>query len=86
MKVDIRLPGAGNSNAHGARPVHQIILMIKWTRTRRLSIKNSLSAWWRYLTADYEEISGIIFEHESTGAYGRQYRRDAGGFLRSRYC
>ena len=24
-KVDIRLPGKGNSNSHGARPVHQII-------------------------------------------------------------
>ena len=23
-KVDIRLPGRGNSNSHGARPVHQI--------------------------------------------------------------
>ena len=22
-KVDIRLPGQGNSNSHGARPVHQ---------------------------------------------------------------
>ena len=33
----------GNSNAHGARPVHQIISMIKWIRTRKLSIKNSLS-------------------------------------------
>jgi len=42
-KVDIRLPGTGNSNSHGARPVHQIIAMIKWIRTSRLSIKNSLS-------------------------------------------
>ena len=35
--------GKGNSNSLGARPVHQIITMIKWIRTRRLSIKNSLS-------------------------------------------
>ena len=42
-KVDVRLPGKGNSNSHGAGPVHQIIPMIKWTRTSRLSIKNSLS-------------------------------------------
>ena len=42
-KVDIRLPGKGNSNSHAARPVHRIIKMIKWTRTSRLSIKNSLS-------------------------------------------
>ena len=34
-----RLPGNGNSNSHGARPVHS---MIKWIRTSRLSIKNSL--------------------------------------------
>ena len=39
-KVDVRLPGKGNSNSHGARPVHQIISMIKWIRTSRLSIKN----------------------------------------------
>ena len=42
-KVDIRLPGKGNSNYHGARPVHRIISMVKWIRTSRLSIKNSLS-------------------------------------------
>jgi len=34
-KVDVRLPGKGNSNSHGARPVHLIIKMIQW--------KNSLS-------------------------------------------
>jgi len=42
-KVDVRLPAKGNSNSHGARPVHLIITMIKWNRTSRLSIKNSLS-------------------------------------------
>ena len=42
-KVDVRLPGKGNSNSRGARPVHLIISMIKWIRTSRLSIKNSLS-------------------------------------------
>ena len=42
-KVDIRLPGKGDSNSHGAKPVHQIITTIKWIRTRRLSVKNSLS-------------------------------------------
>ena len=36
-KVDVRLPGKGNSNSYGARPVHQIISMIKWIRTSRLS-------------------------------------------------
>jgi len=39
-KVDVR---EGNSNSHDARPVHLIITMIKWIRTSRLSIKNSLS-------------------------------------------
>jgi len=43
-KVDVRLPGKGNSNSHGARPVHLIITMITWIRTSRLSIKNSLSS------------------------------------------
>jgi len=37
-KVDARLPGKRNSNSHEARPVHQIITMIKWIRTSRLSI------------------------------------------------
>ena len=41
-KVDVRLPGKGDSNSHGARPVRLIITMIKWIRTSRLSIKNSL--------------------------------------------
>ena len=27
-KVDVRLPGNGNSSSHGARPVHRIITMI----------------------------------------------------------
>jgi len=40
---DARLPGKGNSNSHGTRPVHLIITMIKWLRTSRLSIKNLLS-------------------------------------------
>ena len=37
----VRLPGKGNSNSHGARPVHLIITMIKWIRTSRLSITYS---------------------------------------------
>ena len=32
-----------NSHSHGARPIHLIITMIMWTRTSRLSMKNSLS-------------------------------------------
>jgi len=34
--------GKGNSNSHGARPVHLITTMIKWFRTSRLSTKNYL--------------------------------------------
>ena len=41
--TDIRLPAKGNPESHGAMPVHQIISRIKWIRTSRLSIKNSLS-------------------------------------------
>ena len=41
-KVDVRLPGKGNSNSHGVRPVHLIITMIKCIRTSRLS-KRTLS-------------------------------------------
>ena len=39
-RVDIRLPGKGDSNSHGARPAHRIITMIQWIRTSRLSIEN----------------------------------------------
>ena len=45
-KVDVRLPGKESSNFHGARPVLLIITMIEWIRTRRLSIKKSLSLGW----------------------------------------
>jgi len=34
-----RLPGKGNSIAHGARPVHLLITMTKWIRISRLSIE-----------------------------------------------
>ena len=33
---NVRLPGKGNSNSHGARPVHLIIKMIKWIWTSSL--------------------------------------------------
>ena len=38
----VALPGKGNSNSHGARPVHLTIAMIQWIRTRRLSSPNEL--------------------------------------------
>ena len=40
-KVDLRLPGKGISNSHGARPVHLIISMITSIRTSSLSVKPS---------------------------------------------
>jgi hypothetical protein len=43
MKVDIKLPGKGDSNSHSARPVHQTISMTKWIWTSRLILKSSLS-------------------------------------------
>ena len=43
-KVDTRPHGKANSISHGARPVHQINSMIKWIRTSRLSMKNSMSS------------------------------------------
>jgi len=42
IRVGQRQGSDGDSNSHGARPVHLIITMIKWIRTSRLSIKNSL--------------------------------------------
>jgi len=42
-KVIIRLPGKGNSDSHGAKPVHEIISMMKWIRTSGFSIKKSLT-------------------------------------------
>ena len=41
-KEDVRLSEKLSSNLHGARPVHQIITMIQWTLTRRLTIKKCL--------------------------------------------
>ena len=49
--IDVRLPGKGDSNSHGARPVRHIITMIKWIRTSRLSIKNPPPPGMRRLTA-----------------------------------
>ena len=43
MRVDIRLPGKGNSNSYRTRLVRQNISTIKWIRTSKLSIKTSHS-------------------------------------------
>jgi len=78
-KVDIRLPGKRNSNSHGAWPVHLIITMIKWIRTSRLSIKNSLSRGGLlkggrsslHQTVQFRaEVSGLRVEGSSFAVYG----------------
>ena len=68
-KVDIRLPGKGNSNSQGERPVHQIISKITWIRTSRLSIKNSLAEGGEKMSEmsegsaspDWERVQGLGF-------------------------
>ena len=42
VHFDAKLPGEGEWNSHGARPVHLIITMIKWIWTSGLSMENSL--------------------------------------------
>ena len=42
-KVDVRLPEKGDSKSHGAGPAHPIITMMKWIRTSKLSLNNSLT-------------------------------------------
>ena len=64
-KVDVRLPGKGNSNSHGARSVHLIITMIKWIRTSRLSIKNSL-----YAQRGRGRGSAAAWEGQCSSAFG----------------
>jgi len=70
-KVDIRLPEKGNSNSHGARPVHFIISMIKWIRTSRLSIKNSLSAIARLQEQEDQHQAGLRPDCEALGQLGQ---------------
>ena len=62
-KVDVRLPGKGSSNSHGARPVHLIITMIKRIRTSGLSITNSLYDW-------QTQIATMFSHGEDDSEYG----------------
>ena len=64
-KVVPRLPGKGNSNFHGARPIYQIIPMIEWTS--RLSIKDSLSVDLKCCTLDdaLEKGHGLLENRET---------------------
>ena len=63
-KVNVRLPGKWNSNSQGARPVRLILTIIKWIRTNRLSIKNSLCSW-----SLFHRISGLRVQ--GTGSRSR---------------
>ena len=63
-KVVVRLPGKRNPNYHGARPVHLITTKIKWTRTSRLSIKNSLSE-----GTKLRLISATVFDNQDISLY-----------------
>jgi len=67
--------------SHGARPVHLIITMIKWIRTRRLSIKNhqpqvmpvepaALTALLKTLCASPSSASAAAPAHAPATAHG----------------
>ena len=96
-KVDIRLPGS----SHGARPDHQIITMIKWIWTSRLSIQNSVSPTWRVTakasgcqspgafpsTSSNGTWSGTrIYEPQSDGGRGVTRLGRRGGATSARGC
>ena len=68
-KVEESLPGKGNSNSHGARPVHLIITMMMWIHTSRLSIKNSL-----YQGSGVEVDEGLRVQLEAMGFEGGAVR------------
>jgi len=62
-QIDVRLPGKRNSNAHGARPVHLIITMIKWIRTSRLTIKNSSSVGTLQQPCEVGQMNPVTFRN-----------------------
>ena len=67
----MRLSEKRNSNSHDARPFHQIITMIKWIRTSKLSIKKSLSGLVRLRTIfaaepiDADQLPKSVPDYES---------------------
>ena len=60
--VHVRLPEKGDPNFHGARPVHRIITVIKWTRTSGLSMKNSLSPQSFWATVQPQQTEATLQE------------------------
>ena len=67
------IPGKGNSDSHGARPVHLTITTIKWIRTSKLSITNCPSAPPLILCRNimgFEKTQGFPAEHVPVSASG----------------
>ena len=63
LEVVCTIAGKEKSNSHDARLVHQIISMIKWVWTSRLSIKNSFSVLPRTIAVKRKgnNLKGCIF-------------------------
>ena len=75
QKVDVRLSGKGNSNSHGARPVHLIITMPKWILTGMIPTMNSLIE--ETHTAKVAEVFGNVNDFGARSRLG--YVRDFPG-------
>jgi hypothetical protein len=73
-KADVRLPGNGNSNYHGARPVHLIITMIKCIRNSRLYVSNSLSLVFEARSA-YDVACGATKPHRRADQFSSGQNR-----------
>ena len=80
-KVDVRLPGKGNSDSHGARPIHLIITMIKWIRTSRLSINPKPSS--SLLLSSLELSDTQAYEPYIRALLGTSHTVDFEGFVAS---
>ena len=66
-------PGKGNSNSHGARPVHWFITMIKWIRTSRLSVRRMRRSAFASVTAATVCVIALL--------RGRNVKRFRGGLV-----
>ena len=62
-KVDISLPGNGNSNSHGARPVHQIVNLTQaaesYARFLDETARSSISPPARGLRKDHARVLSL---------------------------
>jgi len=78
-KVDVRLPGKGNSNPHGARPVHLIITTIMWIWTSR----SHLRAGRLISDLSLQALVGVLFvvgEREEKERGERERERETTGY------